>query len=253
MIARAPWPRRRARRAATSRRLRPHDRRMARPLFAQINLAALRGEPRAGARARARDAGARRGEGQRLRPRPDARAAGARRRRRARARRARRRDRAARARTTRGGSCCSRASSPRTSCPSSPRGASRRSFTTPSRCAMLEHAHLERPLEVFLKINTRHEPSGRAARGRGGAGRAAHAMRFRRGAAADDAPRARRRGRRDQGAARDVRGRVQGPAVSALDRQLRGRSSASPRSAATSCGRASCCTARRRSLTTRRR
>ena len=42
---------------------------MARPLFAQINLAALRAQSRARARARAEDAGAGGGQGERLRPR----------------------------------------------------------------------------------------------------------------------------------------------------------------------------------------
>ena len=54
-----------------------------------------------------------------------------------------------------------------------------------------------------------------------------------------------------EGAARGVRGGVQGAAVSALARQFRGRHPLCAKSAATSCGRASCCTARRRFRTTR--
>ena len=61
---------------------------------------------------------------------------------------------------------------------------------------MLERAHLARPLEVFVKINTGMNRLGIAPRDVRGAGRAPHALRFGRRAAPDDASRARRRGRR---------------------------------------------------------
>ena len=122
--------------------------------YAQLSLPALRAQPRAGEGARAGHAAARGREGECLRTRPHARAPGARGRRRPGARRARRRDRVARRALRRGASCCSKVSSRRTSCPRSRRGGSPLSSTARTQVRMLERARLERPLEVFIKINT---------------------------------------------------------------------------------------------------
>ena len=85
---------------------------------------------------------------------------------------------------------------------------------------MLETAHLPRPVEVFLKVNTGMnrlgvKPGEVAARGR-----APVELRFRGGDPADDALRARRGRGRPEGAARGVRVGLPRPAVSAVARQL---------------------------------
>src|SRR6266576_3565260 len=79
--------------------------------------------------------------------------------------------------------------------------------------AMLEQAALTRPLEVFVKVNTGMNRLGLSVGDVAG-------VRERRGAAFDDASRARRRRRWAEGAARQVRVRMQRIAVPAFDRQF---------------------------------
>ena len=171
---------------------------MARPLYAQINLAALRANL---ARAREQAPGTQvlavvkaNAYGHGL----HARAAGARGRRRPRAGRARRRDRRCASGTTRAGSCCSKASSTRDELPEIAQRrladcGAQRGAGADARDARV----LPRPLEVFVKVNTgmnrlgiRVRPTSRDVCER------LSTLAVGRGAAADDAFRARRRGRR---------------------------------------------------------
>ena len=88
---------------------------------------------------------------------------------------------------------------------------------------MLEQAHARAAARGVPQGQHRDEPARLAARRRGRRWSTGYAMRLRRRAPADDAFRARRRGRRTQGAAHGVRAGVQGAALSALARQLGGR------------------------------
>ena len=117
---------------------------------------------------------------------------------------------------------------------------------------MLEKAALSRPLEVFVKVNTGMNRLGFAPGDVADVCRRLSSCAGGRGAAAHDASRARRRGRRHRRAAARVRARLPGPAVSALDRQLGRRDPLRRSRRRHRAARASCSTARRRSPTTRR-
>ena len=126
------------------------------------------------------------------------------------------------------------------------------SCTTRTSCECSSATRLEQPIEVFIKINTGMNRLGiRRDRGRED-GRAPQQLPVGRRAAADDALRSRGRGLRNREAARRIQRRVPGNAVSALASPTRPASSATPRSAARSCGPGSCSTARRPSRTMRR-
>ena len=226
-----------AHRAPFTRHCRPSRACPARSV-AQINLSALRANLAQVRAQGARHPGARGGQGERLRPRAAARAAGARGRRRTRAGRARRRDRVrARARYTRPHPAARGLLRRSASSPRSPRRSLGIVVHDVEQVRMLERADAARPLEVFVKVNTGMNRLGLRARATWP--RVCERLAQRaggRGAAADDALRARRRGRRHRGAARAFERACAGPAVSALDRQLGGRRALSARSAATSCG-----------------
>ena len=125
-----------------------------------------RAQPRARAREGARDAGARRRQGERLRARPAARAAGARGSRRPRAGRARRRRSTCASSTTRGASCCSRASSTSASCRRSRSGGSPSSCTTMQQVRMLEKRGAVASARGVRQGQHRHEPAGLSRRAR---------------------------------------------------------------------------------------
>ena len=132
------------------------------------------------------------------------------------------------------------------------RAGSPSSCTTPSRCACSRRRVLARPLEVFVKVNTGMNRLGLRAR-RGRRRRASASTHCESVAALRLMTHLARADEDDgiAGAARGVRRARAGACRIRARSPTRPASSATPRSAATSCVPASCCTARRRFRTTR--